>query len=137
MRAFGAVGCSHEDDEIGFVRAGDEALGAVDNEMVAVTDGGGAHGARVGACVGLGLSEATLALAADGGKKISLPHLAFKRVERRSDFGAKDAHAARRQRDRAPDLRPHGGAADLAKSLAAEFLRHVDLPEPKFLAAGG
>ncbi len=59
-----AVGRRHQDDEIGAVGAGDEALGAVDDVMVAVAHRGGAHRAGIGAGVRLGLREAALALAA-------------------------------------------------------------------------
>src|SRR5207248_3357621 len=105
------------------VRAGDETLGAVDDVVVALADGGGAHSARIGAGVGLGLGKATLALAADGREEIALPHLAFERIERRADFGPENPHAARRQGDRAPDLGPDDGAAELTEPLAAELLR--------------
>ena len=47
MRALGAVGRRHKLQEVGFVGAGDEALGAIDHIMIAVADGGGAHAARV------------------------------------------------------------------------------------------
>ena len=42
-----------------------------------------------------------------------------------------------RQRDGAAELRPDDGAAEHAEALAAELLRHVDLPEPELLAARG
>jgi len=59
-RALCAVGRDHELHEIGITGAGDEALDAVDQVMIAVAHGGGAHAAGIGAGVGLGLREAGL-----------------------------------------------------------------------------
>ena len=72
-----------------------------------------------------------------GRHEVALAHLALQRIKRRSDFRSKNPHAARGQRHRAADLGPDNGAAELAEALAAEFLRHVDLPEAELLAAGG
>jgi hypothetical protein len=43
----------------------------------------------------------------------------------------------RRQRNGAAELRPDDRASKRAETLAAEFFRHVDLPEAEFLAARG
>ena len=135
MRALRPVGRCHQDDEIRFLRGGDEALGAVDHVVIAVAHGGGAHRTGIGAGVRLGLREAALALAADGRQEVTLAHLAFERIERGAHVGAENAHAARRECDGAADLRPHYRARKLSEALAAIFLRHVDLPEAERLAA--
>ena len=81
MRALGAVGRRHQLHEVGLVGAGDEALDAVDDVMVAVAHGGGAHAAGIGAGVGLGLREAGFLLAAQHRQQILLLHLAGERIE--------------------------------------------------------
>ena len=53
-RALAARGHRHHDDEIAVAAVGDELLGPVDHPVVAVADGGRAHGRRVAARRGLG-----------------------------------------------------------------------------------
>src|SRR5262249_47049450 len=52
-RAFAAVGRRHQDNKIGSVGTADEALDPVDDIVISVTNGGGAHGAWVGSGVRL------------------------------------------------------------------------------------
>src|SRR5262249_6149941 len=136
-RSLAAVGRGHENDEVGPIGAGDEALGAVDDVVVAVAHRGGAHGARIGAGLGLGLCEAALALAARGRNQVTLTHLALEGVERRPDIGAENAHHPGRQRDGAAELGPDDRMAEHTKALAAELLGDADLPQAQFLAAPG
>src|SRR5262249_26463843 len=117
--------------------AGDEALGTVDDVVVAVAHRGGAHGARIGTGLRLGLREAALALAAGGRDQIALAHLALEGVERRPDIGSENADHPGRQRDGAAELGPDDGMAEHAEALAAELLGHADLPQAQFLAARG
>src|SRR5258705_7549290 len=117
-RAFAAVGRSHQDDEVGAVGAGDEALHAVDDVVVAIAYRGGAHGAGIGAGVGLGLRETALAFAARGRHQVALAHLAGQRIERRADLRAEDAHDPGWQRHGAPELRPYDRASEHAETLA-------------------
>jgi hypothetical protein len=49
-----AFGLGHHDDQVGVLAVGDEGLGAVDQIVIAVAAGEGAHGLQVGAGAGLG-----------------------------------------------------------------------------------
>src|SRR5260370_39308722 len=59
---FSWIGHGHQLAEAGFTGAGDEALGAIDNIVVALAYGPGFHRSRIAARVRLGLHEATLFL---------------------------------------------------------------------------
>ncbi len=63
MRRVLAVGDREHDVEVGDRRVGDPVLGAVDDPLVAVADGGRAHRRRVGARLGLGQREGRRPLA--------------------------------------------------------------------------
>ena len=63
--------------EVGIVRAGDEALDAVDDVVVAIAHRGRAHGGGIGAGIGLGLGEAAGLLAADHRHEVMLARLPF------------------------------------------------------------
>src|ERR1043166_1054048 len=94
------------------VRAGDEALGAVDDVVVALAHSGGAHAARVAARVRLGLRQAPFELAADGRQQVFLLLRLVEVIEDRADVRAEDLHPAAGQRNRAAELRPHGDLGD-------------------------
>ena len=67
------IGYGLNKEEIGRGGAGDEHLGAVENPIVAVTDGPGLHhAAGVGAGLGLGLAEGVIQIAVDGGIEVLL-----------------------------------------------------------------
>ena len=119
--------------EIDLVGAGDEALDAVDDVVVAVAHGGGAHGGGIGAGVGLGLREAAGLLAADDRHQVFVAGAAFERVEDRADRKAEDAEIARRQRGGAGDLAPDDDLRHHAEAEPAEFLRHVVVPQPELV----
>ena len=117
VRALGAVGRRHQLHEVGVAGAGDEALDAVDDVMVAVADGDGAHAARIGAGIGLGLGEAGFQLAAHRRQQILLLHLAGERIENGAHARPGDvAHAARRQRDASATARSRRPSAPAPKS---------------------
>src|SRR5262249_27023366 len=94
-RALAAVGRGHQLDEIGVAGAGNEALDAVDQVLLPVAHGGGAHAAGVGAGIGLGLREASLLLPTQQRQQVSLLHLALERIEDAARGRARDALAAR------------------------------------------
>ncbi len=70
--ALGHVGLGVDDAVVGQRRAGDEALAAVEDVVVAVLHGGGDHAAGVRAGAGLGEAEDDLHLILHGGTKILL-----------------------------------------------------------------
>src|SRR5215813_9861638 len=134
-RALGAVGRDHELHEIGVTGAGDEALDAVDQVVIAVVHGGGAHAAGVGAGVGLGLREAGLLLSAQQRQQVLLLHLALQRVEDAARGWTGNALAARRYGDGAGELFPHHGAREDRHAAAAILRRNVELPDAQLLGA--
>ncbi len=136
VRALGAIRRRHQDDEIGAVRVGDEALHAVDDVAVAVAHRRCAHRARVGAGVGLGLREATLALAADRSASDSARACRLRAHNSGARMsGPRMRTRAHRQRDRAPELGPDNRTAKHTEPLPAPFLRQIELPQAERLAA--
>ena len=136
MRALGAVGRRHQLHEVGFVGAGDEALDAVDDVVVAVAHRDRAHAARIGAGVGLGLGEAGLQLAAHRRQQILFLHLAFERIQNGAHRRPGNAaHAARRQRNRARQFLLDDRARQHRQFGAAELFRDVHFPEAQILGA--
>src|SRR5215831_11330720 len=134
-RALGAVGRDHELHEIGVTGAGDEALDAVDQVVIAVAHGGGAHAAGVGAGVRLGLREAGLLLSAQQRQQVLLLHLVLQRVENAARGWTGNALAARRYGDGARELFPYHGARQDRHAAAAIFRRYVELPDAQLLGA--
>ena len=122
MRSLLAVGGG---DQLGVVRlvgAGDEALGAVDDVVVAVAHRGGAHAARIAAGLGLGLRQAPVELAADGRQQVLFLLLIVEMIEDRADGRPEDLDPARRQRDAAAELRPYRHLGDEAHAEPAIFV---------------
>ena len=118
--------------------ASDEALDAVDHVKVAVAHRGGAHAARIGARIGLGLREAGLLLAAQRRQQILFLHLAFEREQDMADGRTGNAAAAaRRQRDRARQLRLDDRFRQRGETGAAVFLRNIHHPEAEIFRAFG
>src|SRR5262249_22995651 len=134
-RTFAAIGRGHQLDEIGVAGAGDEALDAVDDVVVAVAHRGGAHAAGIGAGIGLGLREAGFLLPAQQRQQVPLLHLALERIEDAARGRAGDALAARRDGNGARELFPDAGAREDRHAAAAIFLRHVELPDAEILGA--
>src|SRR6516165_236633 len=134
-RALRAVGRDHELHEIGVAGTGDEALDAVDQVVIAVAHGGGAHAAGIGPGVGLGLREAGLLLSAQQRQQVFLLHLALQRVENAARGWTGNALAARRDGDGARELFPHHGAREGRHAAAAIVRRHVELPDAELLGA--
>src|SRR5262249_35150050 len=134
-RALCAVGRDHELHEIGITGAGDEALDAVDQVMLAVAHSSGAHAAGIGAGVRLGLREAGLLLPAQQRQQVLLLHLALERVENAARGWTGNALAARRDGDGARELFPHHGAREGRHASAAIVRRHVELPDAELLGA--
>src|SRR5262249_10332592 len=132
-RALGAVGRDHELHEIGVAGAGDEALDAVDQVVIAVADGGRAHAAGVGAGVGLGLGEAGVLPPAQKRQQVLLLHLALQRVEDAARGWTGNALAARRYGDGARELFPYHGTREDRHAAAAIFRRNVELPDAQLL----
>src|SRR6266702_4980016 len=134
-RALCAVGRDHELHEIGVTGAGDEAFDAVDQVVIAVAHGDGAHAAGVRAGVGLGLREAGLLLSAQQRQQVLLLHLALQRVEDAARGWTGNALAARRYGDGAGELLPYHGAREDRHAAAAIFRRNVELPDAQLLGA--
>ena len=137
MRALGAVGRRDQLRVVRLVGAGDEALDAVDDVVIALAHRGRAHAAGIAAGVGLGLRQAPVQLAADGRQQVLLLLLVVEVIEDRADVGAEHVAAARRQRDGAAELRPHRDLGDQAHAEPAVFARHVVAGEPELLGLGG
>ena len=116
------------------VGAGDEALHAVDDVVIAVPNGGGAHAAGIAAGIGLGLRQAPVELAADGRQQVLLLLRVVEVIEDRADVRAEDVAAARRQRDGAAELGPHRHLGDEPHAEPAVLQRHVVAGKPKLLA---
>ena len=135
MRALGAVGRRHQLHEVRLVGAGDEALGAVDDVVIAVLHRGGAHAAGIGAGVRLGLREGDLLLAAQHRHQVFLAQLALEREQDVAHRRAGDAFAARGQRDGARQLLGDDGALEQRQSGTAVFLRHLHHPDAEVLGA--
>ena len=131
--AFRAVGGGDELQKVGALGLGDPALVAVDDVVVALAHRGGAHGAGIGAGVGLRLRERGGLLAAQHREQIFLLLRRVEREQDRLDVGAEHAGPARRQRDRAGELLPHHDQAEQAEPLPAVFGRHVEQPQPELL----
>src|SRR5262249_45340842 len=74
-------------------------------------------------------------LAAQERQEIALLHLAFESVENPARGGTGDAFAARRNGDGARQLFPDHRAREYRHPAAAILLRHVELPDAKFLGA--
>src|SRR5499427_7567327 len=134
-RALRAVGRDHGLHEIGVAGAGDEALDAVDQVVIALAHGGGAHAAGIGAGVGLGLREAGFLLSAQQRQQVLLLHLALQRVENAAHGWTGNALATGRDGDGARELFPHHGAREGRHAAAAIFRRHVELPDAELLGA--
>ena len=133
VRALGAVGRGEHLAPVGLVGAGDEALHAVEDIVVAVAHRGRAHGAGIAAGIGLGLGEAPFDLAANGGNEEAPLLLVIEVVEDRADVGPENLRGARRERDAARHLGPHHDLGEKPQSEPAIFLRHVVIAEPKLL----
>src|SRR5215831_12349402 len=134
-RALRAVGRDHELHEVGVAGGGDEALDAVDQVVIALAHGGGAHAAGIGAGVGLGLREAGLLLSAQQRQQVLLLHPTLQRVENAARGWAGNALAAGRYGDGARELFPYHGAREGRHAAAAVFRRHVELPDAELLGA--
>ena len=134
-RALCAVGRDHELHEIGVAGTGDEALDAVDQVMIALAHGGGAHAAGIGAGVRLRLREAGFLLSAQQRQQVLLLHLALQRVENAACGWTGNALAAGRYGDGARELFPHHGAREGRHAAPAIFRRHVELPDAELLGA--
>ena len=136
-RALRAVGRRDQLREMRLVGAGDEALHAVDDVVIALAHRGRAHAAGIAAGVGLGLGQAPVQLAADGRQQVLLLLLVVEVIEDRADVGAEDVDAARGQRDGAAELGPHRDLGDQPHAEPAVFLRHVVAGKPELLGLGG
>ena len=99
----------------------DEALGAVDDVVVALAHRGRSHTAGVAARVRLGLGEAPVQFAADGRQQILRLLLFVEVIEDRTDARAEHVDAARRQRDGAAELGPDGDLGDQPHAEPAVF----------------
>ena len=137
MRAFRAVGRRDQLGEMRLVGAGDEALRAVDDVVIALAHRGRAHAAGIAAGIGLGLGQAPVQLAPDGRQQVLLLLLFVEMIEDRADVGAEHVDAARGQRDGAAKLGPHRDLGDQPHAEPAVFLRHVIAGQPQLLGLGG
>src|SRR5262249_10066806 len=134
-RALCAVGRDHELHEIGVTGTGDEAFDAVDQVVIALAHGGGAHAAGIGAGVWLCLREAGFLLSAQQRQQVLLLHLPLQRVENATRRRTGNALAAGRYGDGARELFPHHGARRGRHAAAAIFRRHIELPNAELLGA--
>ena len=130
MGALGRIGNRHQLTDIRFSRSGDEALGAVDDIVIALAHRASFHRRRIGAGIRLGLHEAELFLSSQHRVHETLFLFRIERVENRPHFRAEDALAARRQRHRARQLFPHQHLRQAAEPAAAVLFRHVEHPQP-------
>ena len=110
VRALGAVGRRHQLHEIGVAGAGDEALDAVDDVMVAVTDRDGAHAARDRSRHRARSGRSSAFLAAQRPATDSAPSSRRSAIENCAHGRPDDPAAARRQRDGARQLGPNDDA---------------------------
>ena len=94
------------------VGAGDEALGAIDDVVVALAHRGRAHAAGIAARVGLGLGQAPVQLAADGRQQIFVLLRFVEMIENWADVGPEHVDAPGGQGDGAAKLGPHGNLGD-------------------------
>ncbi len=136
-RALGAVGCGNELRVMRLVGVADEALGAVDDVVIALAHRGGAHAARIAAGFRLGLGQAPVQLAADRRQQVLFLLLVVEVIEDRADIGAEHVGAARRQRDAAAKLGPDRRFGDQPHAEAAIFHRHVVALQAQLLGLGG
>src|SRR6266481_7238415 len=134
-RALGAVGRDHELHEIGFAGAGYESLDPIDDVVVAVAYGGGAHTAGIGSRIWFGLRETGLLLAAQQRQQVFLLHLAFERVQNAARGRTCNAIPAGRYGNRARELFPHDDPCEDRHTATAVFGRHIELPDAQLFRA--
>ena len=130
-RALLRIGGGHELQEVRALGVRDEPLVAVDHVTVALPHRGGAHSARIGARIGLGLRKCRGFFTAQDRMQIAILLL---RVERKQDgahLRSKNSGAARRQRNRPGELFVDDGESQQTQILAAQVCRHFEQPQSK------
>src|SRR5262245_22461248 len=135
-RAFLRIGCGHELQKVGALGMRDETLVAVDDVVVALTDGTRLHAARIAARLRLGLRESGGFLATEDRIEVLLLHLLGQPQQDRPRRWAEHTVAAVGQRDRAMHLLPNNGERKQRKALAAELSGRVELPQAQLLSFG-
>src|SRR5262249_39898763 len=106
MSRLPGISDSHELAEVGVSRPRDEALGTVDNVIIALTHGPRLHRGRIRARVWFGLHETELLLAPQNRVHETFLLIVVQRVQDRPDIRSEDSLAARRQGNGTSELFP-------------------------------
>ena len=120
------AGSNEQDHEVGHIGVGGEVLGAVDDPVVAVSDGAGRYSSNIGAGVGLTHREAIEAFASNTRQQVLLDLLALARLQ---DI-ARPVDLPVQSQVGATELALQQHVGHRVEPTAADLLGHIGGPEP-------
>src|SRR5262245_53716455 len=132
MSRLRGISDSHELAEVSVSRPRDEALGTVDDVIIALTYSPGLHRGRIRARIRFGLHETELLFAAENRVHETFLLIVVQRVQDRPNIGSEDPLPTRRQRDGTGELFPDQDLSQTTEPATAILFRHIEHPQSHF-----